>query len=71
MIGIEDSNHTFEYASHYKIMPAIDANGNRGRIKNGQKVPVGFMYTSDKNTEWMSVETLRTWIEAHYAKVTV
>ncbi len=69
MIGVEDSHHTFEYGSYYKIMPAIDSNGNKQRVKNGQKVPAGFIYTSDKNTEWMSVEALRAWVEAHYAKL--
>jgi UDP-N-acetylglucosamine 4,6-dehydratase len=69
MIGVEDSHHTFEYGGYYKIMPAIDSNGNKQRVKNGQKVPAGFIYTSDKNTEWMSVETLRAWVEAHYAKL--
>jgi UDP-N-acetylglucosamine 4,6-dehydratase (inverting) len=69
MIGLEDSNHTFEYESYYKVMPAIDSFGNGTRIKKGNKVPAGFIYTSDKNTEWMTVETLRAWIEAHYAKL--
>jgi UDP-N-acetylglucosamine 4,6-dehydratase len=66
MIGVEDSHHTFEYDGYYKILPAIDSGGNKARIKNGNKVPAGFFYTSDKNTEWMSVETLRIWIDSHY-----
>jgi UDP-N-acetylglucosamine 4,6-dehydratase (inverting) len=68
MIGAEDSHHTFEYGSYYKIMPAIDSwGGNETRIKNGNKVAAGFVYASDTNSEWMSVETLRAWINANRA----
>jgi UDP-N-acetylglucosamine 4,6-dehydratase/5-epimerase len=65
MIGMEDSHHTFEYDSYYKIMPAINAWGNEIRIKKGHKVPRGFVYASDSNTDWMSVEMLRAWIETN------
>ena len=34
------------------------------RIRDGVKVEEGFAYTSDNNQEWMSVETLRKWVEA-------
>jgi UDP-N-acetylglucosamine 4,6-dehydratase len=39
------------------------------RIKTGQKVPEGFMYTSDRNDEWMSVADLKTWIECNRNKI--
>jgi UDP-N-acetylglucosamine 4,6-dehydratase (inverting) len=67
MVSAEDSLHTFEYDSYYKIMPAIDAGGHAARVKNGQKVDTGFVYTSDTNAEWMSIGALRTWIEANRA----
>jgi UDP-N-acetylglucosamine 4,6-dehydratase/5-epimerase len=67
MISAEDSQHTFEYGRYYKIMPAINAWGNESRIKTGQKVAGGFTYRSDSNTEWMSIETLRGWIDAYLA----
>ncbi len=67
MISAEDSHHTFEYDGYYKIMPAINSSGNESRIKDGRKVPQGFVYTSDSNTEWMSAGTLRAWIEANRA----
>lgn len=69
MISAEDSHYTFEYENCYKIMPAINAWGNESRIKNGKKVAPGFFYTSDNNTEWMSVEMLRAWIEANRANL--
>src|SRR5262249_3166489 len=68
MISAEDSLNTFEYEGYYKIMPAINSWGNETRIKNGNKVPPGFSYTSDRNTEWMSIENLRTWIAQRYVE---
>ena len=69
MISAEDSQHTFEYDGYYKIMPAIHPWGHATRVKNGRKVPTGFVYSSDRNTEWMSVASLRAWIETHYGKL--
>jgi UDP-N-acetylglucosamine 4,6-dehydratase len=67
MISPEDSYQTYEYDSYYKILPAINTWGNESRAKNGRRVREGFVYTSDTNTEWMSVGTLRAWIEANRA----
>jgi len=62
MISAEDSVHTYEYDGYFKIVPAINRWGNEVRIKGGRKVPDGFVYASDSNTEWMSIDTLKTWI---------
>jgi UDP-N-acetylglucosamine 4,6-dehydratase (inverting) len=64
MIGSEDAPHTYEYADHYKVLPAIN-NWSRdpARINGGKLVSPDFTYCSDNNTDWMSVETLRTWIK--------
>lgn len=63
MIGEEDSYHTYEYADHFKILPAIhDWSLTPERIKNGRKVPVGFIYSSDRNEEWMTAGELGDWI---------
>ena len=69
MISLEDSWHTYEYDGYYKIMPEINRWGNESRIKGGRKVQNGFVYASDSNTEWMSVETLRAWIERNHELV--
>jgi UDP-N-acetylglucosamine 4,6-dehydratase/5-epimerase len=70
MIGAEDSYYTYEYPDHFKILPAINNWGTcRERIKDGQKVPEGFSYTSDNNAEWMSVEELQEWISANREKI--
>ena len=59
MIGIEDAPYTFEYADHFKILPAInDWHLSKERIKNGVKVPDDFYYASNNNESWMSKDEL-------------
>lgn len=70
MIGIEDSPYTFEYLHHFKILPAInDWSSDPSRIKNGNRVKENFIYSSDNNLEWMSVETLQNWLKVNAEKV--
>lgn len=70
MIGIEDANYTYEYREHFKILPQInDWSNDIGRIKDGKKVPEGFVYSSEKNDDWMTPESLRSWIEANKSKI--
>jgi UDP-N-acetylglucosamine 4,6-dehydratase/5-epimerase len=70
MIGIEDAPHTYEYEEHFKILPAIhDWSRAEERIANGRRVASDFVYSSESNTEWMTAEQLRDWIEANAAKV--
>lgn len=70
MIGAEDAPHTYEYKDHYKILPAIhNWSSDPARINGGVKVADDFMYTSNNNPEWMSVDELQAWIEAHRSKI--
>jgi UDP-N-acetylglucosamine 4,6-dehydratase/5-epimerase len=70
MIGPEDAPHTYEYEGYFKILPAIyNWSSDVSRITNGRKVPEGFSYTSDQNTEWMPIEELKAWIEANRGKI--
>lgn len=70
MIGIEDAPHTFEYDTYYKILPAIHSwSSDPSRINGGKKVAEDFTYTSDNNTEWMSVNELQIWIEENRTKI--
>ena len=70
MIGPEDAFFTYEYPEYYKILPAIHNWGNcQQRIKDGERVPEGFSYTSNGNREWMSPETLRAWVERNRDKI--
>jgi len=69
MIGMEDAPHTFEYETHYKILPAIhNWSSDPSRNRGGVKVAEGFSYSSDNNSEWMPVETLRSWIQVNRSK---
>jgi FlaA1/EpsC-like NDP-sugar epimerase len=70
MIGAEDSLYTYEYPGHYKVLPAInDWSVDPKRIKDGRRVPDGFVYSSDNNTEWMSIDALQEWIAANRQKI--
>ena len=63
MISAEDSHTTYEYDDYYKILPAINHWGeDPERIKDGVRVPEGFEYTSNNNTQWMSAEDLAIWL---------
>lgn len=67
MIGIEDSNFTYEYKDYYKILPSIHLwSEDTDRIKNGSKVKNDFTYTSDTNSQWMTIDQLRLWIKNNY-----
>lgn len=70
MIGVEDAFYTYEYPEHFKILPAINGwDTCTKRIKDGKRVPEGFSYTSDNNTEWMQPVELQDWIEANRTKI--
>lgn len=70
MIGAEDAYYTYEYPDHFKILPAINSwDQDANRIKDGQKVPEGFIYSSDNNTEWMADGELQAWIDRHYSEI--
>jgi FlaA1/EpsC-like NDP-sugar epimerase len=70
MIGLEDAPHTYEYDGHYKILPAIhNWSQEASRINGGRPVQPDFTYSSDNNPEWMSKETLTTWIAQNSDKI--
>ena len=64
MISTEDSYSTYEYSNYYKILPQINEWAKDSlRIKNGVKVPEGFIYSSESNQEWMKTSDLKNWID--------
>ena len=70
MISSEDALSTFEYSEHFKILPQIhDWHLDSMRIKDGEKVPDGFVYASDTNTDWMSDKTLQIWLKENQEKI--
>jgi FlaA1/EpsC-like NDP-sugar epimerase len=70
MIGAEDAFYTYEYDDYFKILPAIhNWSSDANRIKGGDKVKEGFVYSSDNNSEWMTAEMLAAWLEANSALI--
>ena len=64
MIGIEDAPYTREYLDYFKILPQLNEwHLDTNRIKDGLKVNDDFVYCSNLNSDWMSKETLRNWLE--------
>lgn len=70
MIGSEDAYYTYAYPEHYKILPAINGwDQDVKRIKDGVKVPEGFVYGSNNNDKWMSHADLQAWIDVNQEKI--
>lgn len=59
MVTVEDSANTYEYDKHFIIYPQLVWSESRRNRPTGKKVPEGFSYSSDNNTEWLSVEEIR------------
>jgi UDP-N-acetylglucosamine 4,6-dehydratase (inverting) len=70
MISSEDAFYTYEYPEHFKILPTIHGWSTcPKRIKDGTRVPEGFVYASDNNPEWMTDADLQSWIDINRDKI--
>jgi UDP-N-acetylglucosamine 4,6-dehydratase/5-epimerase len=70
MIGSEDALYTYDYSSHFKILPSINNwSADPERIGSGKKVDLDFTYCSDSNKEWMKISELQDWIEKNRNKI--
>ncbi|MDP2685133.1 MAG: UDP-N-acetylglucosamine 4,6-dehydratase (inverting) [bacterium] len=59
MVSEEDSIGTYSYGWYYKILPTLNNwHISKERIKDGVKVPEGFIYSSGNNEEWMTKNEL-------------
>jgi len=58
MIMEDDARHTLEFDDYYVIQPEL-AWFAQEQLNAGKALPDGFAYTSDNNTEWLTVEQLR------------
>jgi UDP-N-acetylglucosamine 4,6-dehydratase len=65
MISEDDARLTLEFDDHYVIQPQFEwwEKKGEGLRDNSSTMPDGFRYSSDSNTEWLSVEELRAIIE--------
>ena len=62
MITPTDALNTIDIGNHYVILPSYsDKYNNEDYIEyyNAQPVPFGFHYSSDKNTDWETIESMR------------
>ena len=60
MISIDDAQYTYEYKEYYKIIPATYTKNQKNKsIKEGKVVDSSFIYSSENNIDWMSIEDLR------------
>jgi UDP-N-acetylglucosamine 4,6-dehydratase/5-epimerase len=63
MINEEDAMSTYEYNWYYKILPTINKwHLDKNRIKDGKKVSKDFIYSSDKNSEWLTIKQLQSFL---------
>ena len=67
MITSSDSYNTYDLGKYYVIVPTQPARPLREFLdqNNYKKVKEGFSYTSGENTEWETVESLRSLINKH------
>lgn len=63
MIMQDDARHTVEFDDYYVIQPEFPW-WSKSYAKGGKKLPDGFAYTSDTNSEWLSIEELRKLINS-------
>lgn len=67
MITASDSFNTFDLGKYYVILPAVTrwSLDEFSATFNATKVPFGFAYNSGTNTEWETVDSLRSLIKEH------
>lgn len=63
MIMEDDARHTIEFDSYYVIQPEFPF-WSKNFAQGGKELPEGFEYTSDKNSDWLTVEGLRELISS-------
>ena len=63
LISGDEAHHTVEFDDRYVIQP-LHPWWSTENLSQGKPLPEGFRYTSDTNTQWLSVEDLRVFVEA-------
>ena len=62
MITEDDARTTTELADRFVIFPAMYQHG-RAAIEAGSRLPEGFVYASNTNTDWLTHDQLTTILE--------
>jgi UDP-N-acetylglucosamine 4,6-dehydratase/5-epimerase len=64
LITSDDSRHTLEFEEYYVVEPEFHWWSSQSQIDNGGKpVKEGFVYASNSNDKWLTVEGLRGMLE--------
>ncbi|BDH60814.1 UDP-N-acetylglucosamine 4,6-dehydratase (inverting) [Lysinibacillus sp. PLM2] len=58
MIMEDDARHTVEFDTYYVIQPEFPF-WSKKFAEGGKALPKGFVYASDNNSEWLTIEELR------------
>jgi len=59
MVPEDDARHTLEFSDHFEILPTTaDWRSTMAASKGGLPCPDGFIYSSDRNHDWLSVAQL-------------
>lgn len=67
MVSIDDARHTIELDQYYVILPEIMRDGlahEKSKIIKGTAVSEDFVFASNTNTEWLTVEQMRQFVES-------
>ncbi len=60
MISEDDSRYTYDFGSHYAILPAIhEWDKDPDRVRQSTRVPLNFRYSSEINTQRLSRDDLQ------------
>lgn len=67
MITLTDAIHSVEFEKHFVILPSMTLWDAEEFLKtfDGRFCEQGFSYTSEANTEWLSVEQIRELVRLH------
>ena len=73
MIPSDEAKQTIEFDDHFVIEPAFQSwtNAEPHYANKGKRCPAGFSYVSDNNTDWLSIEQLRSMIDPAPHKIPV
>ena len=65
LISADESSFTYKFDKYYKILSPLNGwNECKKRVSGGKRVNEGFVYSSEKNSEWLSNGSLKKWIDA-------
>ena len=63
MIGLDESNNTYEFKDYYVIIPAIfNKSKFKQFLKKSKKVKNNFVYSSNTNTKWLTQNKFKKWL---------